>query len=425
MSGNTTPPRFNVDQRRIEANLRSFARIGYSRDGGMNRLAFSRNDLRARQLLLHVLQNLGASARIDGFGNVFARLEGSEPGLPPLLIGSHLDAVPGGGRFDGSVGVTAALEVLAVLRDQQYVTRHPVELVSFACEESSRFGRGTLGSGIVAGVFDPESVLGLTDARGSRLDRVLERAGLSPAEVPNARRGPGDFHGYLEMHIEQGRVLEEARSQVGVVEGIAAPTRFRVRIHGQADHSGATPMGLRRDALTGAAEIILAVERRVREAGNVVGTVGAAAVDPGAINVVPGNVTLAVDIRSIDGIAKASVVQSVCADVEAIATGRGLKTEIELLTDEEPVELDPRVIATFDRHCTARRIPSLRIMSGAGHDAMHMARICPAGMILVPSRDGISHHRDEWTDLEDVVAGAQIFVDTAVDLAVNGIPETA
>lgn len=421
MPRNTTLPRFTVDRRRIEENLRSFARIGYSQDGGMNRLAFSRNDLRARQLLLHVLQNLGASARIDGFGNVFARLDGAEPDLPPLLIGSHLDAVPGGGRFDGSVGVTAALEVLSVLREQRFTTRYPVELVSFACEESSRFGRGTLGSGIVAGVFEPDDVLALTDARGTRLARVLQRAGLDPAKVPQARRAPGEFLAYLEMHIEQGRVLEEAGAQVGVVEGIAAPTRFRVHVSGQADHSGATPMELRRDALTGAAEIILAVERHARAGGNVVGTVGVATVEPGAMNVVPGHVTLAVDIRSIDGQAKAAVVERVWADVVATAKARDLETEIELLTDEEPVTLDSRVIATFDRRSSERGIPSLRLVSGAGHDAMHIARLCPAGMILVPSRDGISHHRDEWTDLADVVAGAQIFVDAAVELATNGV----
>lgn len=424
MSREIKLPSFTVNRKRIEANLRAFARIGYSRDGGMNRLAFSRNDLRARQLLLHVLQNLGASAHIDGFGNVFARLEGSEPDLPPLLIGSHLDAVPQGGRFDGSVGVTAALEVLSVLREHGYVARYPVQLVSFACEESSRFGRGTLGSGIVAGVFEPADVLALTDSRGTRLDRVLRRAGLNPAKVPDARRSPGDFLAYLEMHIEQGRVLEEAGKTVGVVEGIAAPTRFRVHVSGQADHSGATPMGLRRDALTGAAEIVLAVERHARNAGNVVGTVGVATVEPGAMNVVPGKVILAVDIRSIDGEAKAAVVEQVRADIAATASARDLETEIELLTDEEPVTLDSRVIEILDRHSNARGIPSLRLMSGAGHDAMHIARLCPAGMILVPSRDGISHHRDEWTELEDVVAGAQVFVDSAIELAMTGMPNS-
>ena len=422
MSEPSSSPRIDVDPSRIEANLRAFARIGYSRDGGMNRLAFSRNDLRARQYLLHVLRNLGASARIDGFGNVFARIEGSSPDLPPLLVGSHLDAVPAGGRFDGSVGVAAALEVLSVLHEEGIVPRHPVELVSFACEESSRFGRGTLGSGIVAGVFDPHEVLNLTDAHGNRLERVLQRAGLDPSKLAEARHAPGDYLAYLEMHIEQGRVLEEAGAVVGVVEGIAAPTRFRVHVEGQADHSGATPMTLRRDALTGGAEIILAVERHARSAGNVVGTVGVVTVEPGAMNVVPGRVTLAVDVRSIDGEAKAKVVGLIRDDIEEIARARDLEIDVELLTDEEPVRLDRRVIETLSRMSAHRQVPSLRIMSGAGHDAMHIARLCPAGMILVPSRNGISHHRDEWTELEHVVAGTQVFVDAALEIATNGLP---
>ncbi|MGA7671886.1 MAG: Zn-dependent hydrolase [Nitrolancea sp.] len=422
MSAPSGSLRIDVDPSRIEANLRAFARIGYSRDGGMNRLAFSRNDLRARQYLLHLLQTLGASARIDGFGNVFGRVDGSEPSLPPLLVGSHLDAVPAGGRFDGSVGVAAALEVLSVLREHRITPRHPIELVSFACEESSRFGRGTLGSGIVAGAFDPNEVLNLTDAHGTRLERVLERAGLDPNELAEARRASGDYLAYLEMHIEQGRVLEEVGKVVGVVEGIAAPTRFRVHVQGQADHSGATPMTLRRDALTGAAEIILAVERHARAAGNVVGTVGVATVEPGAMNVVPGRVTLAVDVRSIDASAKAAVVRQIRDDIEATARARNLKIDVELLTDEEPVRLDRHVIETLDRMCALRETPSLHIMSGAGHDAMHIARLCPAGMILVPSRNGISHHRDEWTEIEHVVAGTQVFVDAALEIATNGIP---
>jgi beta-ureidopropionase / N-carbamoyl-L-amino-acid hydrolase len=411
----------SVNPRRIESNLRAFARIGYSPDGGMSRLAFSRADLRARQLLLHVMHNLGLATRVDGFGNVFGRLEGTEPSLPPLLIGSHLDAVPGGGRFDGSIGVAAALEVVALFRERQLSTRYPLEVVSFASEESSRFGRGTLGSGIVAGAWEPEQILDLTDAKGFTLRRALQRAGLDPDKVTRARRAPGDFLAYLEMHIEQGRVLEDAQAQIGVVEGIAAPTRFRVQVEGQADHSGATPMGLRRDALTGAAEIILSVERLAQEAGNVVGTVGAARVDPGAINVVPGRVDMLVDVRSIDGTAKAVVVDRIRGAIDAVALARDLRTSIQILTDEQPVRLDRRVIATFARLCEERAIPWRRMMSGAGHDAMHIARLCPAGMILAPSRNGISHHRAEWTDLKDIVAGAQVFADAAFEIAMDGV----
>jgi hydantoinase/carbamoylase family amidase len=422
--GTATAARFDVRPGRIQAQLRGLARIGYSADGGMNRLAFTRQDLRARQLLLHILGNLGIEPRIDPFGNVFGRIPGTGRAAddPPLLLGSHIDTVPGGGRFDGSVGMVAALEVAALVAEHRIETRHPIEIVSFACEESSRFGRGTMGSGIVAGIWGPDEILGLTDARGIRLEQALQRAGLEPRRLAEARRAPGDFLAYLEIHIEQGRVLEEAGLQVGVVDGIAAPTRFRAQLIGHADHSGATPMGLRHDALAAAAEVILAVERFATAAGNVVGTVGTVRVDPGAINVIPGRVELGIDVRSTVGSAKAAVVQRIRDEIDAICRARDLTHQIVVMTDEEPVRLDPRVVAELERRAAQRGLPSHRMPSGAGHDAMQIARLCPAGMLMVPSRGGISHHRDEWTSLDDIVAGIQVYADAALTIADQGVP---
>ena len=414
MSAATAAP--PVSAERIEASLRAFARIGYSADGGMNRLAFSRADLRARQLLLHLLRSLGLTVRIDEVGNVFGRLPGRESGLP-LLLGSHLDTVPGGGRFDGALGVVAALEAVRLLQERDVSPRHPVELVSFACEESSRFGRGTLGSGVLAGTWGARELLGLSDGRGVRLEQALRRAGIDPEGIDRARREPGDFLAYLELHIEQGRVLEEARCQVGVVEGIAAPTRFRVTLGGQADHSGATPMGLRHDALAGAAEIVLAVERAARAVSGVVGTVGTLRLEPGAINVIPGRVELGVDVRSTSAADKARVVAAIRAEIARVAGARALEWAITVLTDEEPVRLDPRLVDLLEDGCRARAVPAVRLPSGAGHDAMQMARLCPAGMLMVPSRRGVSHHRDEWTSLADIVAGVQVYADAALALA--------
>ena len=419
MSAGTLLP---VDGARITAALRAFARIGYRADGGMNRLAFSRADLQARQLLLHLMQGYGLESRIDPAGTVFGRLPGRQPG-PPVLLGSHLDTVPGGGRFDGSVGVVAALESVALLASRGEPPRHPVELVSFACEESSRFGRGTLGSGIVAGSWGAAEVLGLTDARGVRLEQALRRAGLDPQRIDEARRRPGDFLAYLELHIEQGRVLEESGAAVGVVEGIAAPTRFRVTLTGQADHSGATPMPLRHDALAGAAEVVLAVERAARAIPGVVGTVGTLRLEPGAINVIPGRVELGIDVRSTSAADKAAAVATIRAELDRVAAERGLELGITMLSDEEPVRLDSRLVAALEAACRERGIASVRMPSGAGHDAMHVARLCPAGMLMVPSRRGISHHRDEWTDLEDIVTGVQVYADVAQTLAESGVPE--
>lgn len=406
-----------VDPARIRANLGAFARIGYSLDGGINRLAFSQADLRARQTLVYLLVSLGLRPSVDGIGNVFGRLPGDDDGIPPVLVGSHLDTVPGGGRFDGSVGVVAALEVAAVLRERGIVTRRPIEIVSFSCEESSRFGRSTLGSGVVAGTWDPHEILSLTDARGLRLEQVLRRLGLNPARIASAHRAPGDFAAYVELHIEQGRVLEEAGARLGIVEAIAAATRLRVRLSGRADHSGATPMALRHDALAGAAEVILAVERAARSTPGVVGTVGTLRVEPGAINVVPGQVDLSVDVRAAEGAAKLRVVDAVEDAIREIAAGRGLTASIEPMSAEEPVRLAAEVTDLLERAAAARKVPALRLNSGAGHDAMQMARLCPAGMLMVPSRGGISHNRAEWTDLDDIVAGIQVLVDAVLELA--------
>lgn len=419
----TDDTRALVDPRRILTNLRSFARIGYGRDGGITRLAFSQDDLRARLLLLHLMQSQGMTTRIDGFGNVFGRVPGAgDDALPPVLVGSHLDTVPGGGRFDGSVGIVAALELATIMRQHELTTRYPLEIVSFASEESSRFGRGTLGSGIVAGTWEPDEVLALRDNRGIQLGNVLRRLGLDPADVASARREPGDFSAYLEIHIEQGRVLEDAGARVGVVEGIAAPTRFWLRLTGRADHSGATPMTLRQDAMAGAAEIILAVERTAGEVPGVVGTVGIVRVEPGVMNVVPGRVDLGVDIRSSESTSKQQVVQRVREQAEAVAADRQLSLEIEMVSDEEPVPLDQRVVSLLEQRCVAHGYPSLRLPSGAGHDAMQMARLCPAGMVLVPSLAGVSHNRAEWTDLDDIVAGVQVIVDAALQIAREGMP---
>lgn len=407
-----------VDAARVAAHLRAFARIGYSPDGGMRRLAFSRAELRARELLLHLLATLGLATRVDGIGNVFGRVPGAAaPDLPPLLVGSHLDTVPGGGRFDGAVGVVAALELAALLRERGLVTRRPVEIVSFAGEESSRFGRATLGSGVLAGAWDAAEVLELRDAAGVRLGRELRRMGLDPALAGTARREPGAFAAFLELHIEQGRVLEESGDRLGAIEAIAAPVRFRLRLTGRADHSGATPMGLRRDALAGAAEVILAVERRASTALGVVGTVGTARVEPGAINVVPGVVELGIDVRGTVAADRAAVVAALREDVARIAAARGLAADLQTTSDEAPVPLDPGLVATLERHARARGLRCRRMVSGSGHDAMQLARLCPAGLLMVPSRGGVSHNRAEWTDLADIVAGTQVLCDAALDLA--------
>jgi hydantoinase/carbamoylase family amidase len=413
---------YAVNAERIREELRAFARIGYRADGGMHRLAFSRADRQARQRFVYRLRQLGLAVDVDAFGNVFGWLtdQAADPTLPPVLLGSHLDTVPGGGRFDGTAGVVAALEVVTVVREHGLRLTRPLGVVAFSCEESSRFGRGTLGSALVAGTVTPDEILDLRDSQGTTLRQILARSGLYPELLATVRRPPGAFAAYLELHIEQGRVLESTGAVIGIVEAIAAPTRLWVTVVGQADHAGATPMPLRRDALTGAAEIILAVERLALSHPGSVGTVGVVRVEPGAINVIPGRVELGIDLRSADAGTKAALVTAVQQALAVIARERELDVACATLTDETPVPLDPAIIALLEQCAAARQLPYRRMISGAGHDAMQIAQICPAGMILVPSRAGISHNPHEWTAPDDIAQGTQVLLDAALVLATSG-----
>lgn len=410
----------SVNPERIRDHLRAFARIGYATDGGMRRLAFSRAEHRARQLLWHHLTTLGLEPRIDAIGNVFGRLRGRQDEAASVLVGSHLDTVPGGGRFDGAVGVVAALEIAAVLRDANWRPAAPFEVVSFAGEESSRFGRGTLGSGVMAGVWDARDVVDLRDAHGVTLGQELRRAGLDPAHAGDARRAAGTIAAFLELHIEQGRVLEDSGARVGIVTAIAAPTRFRLALTGRADHSGATPMGMRQDALTGAAEVILAIERNATAVPGVVGTVGTVRLEPGAINVVPGRVELGIDVRGADAEAKALAIGAMRREIDRIASSRGLRAELVVTSHEDPVPLDAGLAGRLETLCATRDIPARRLVSGSGHDAMQVARLGPSAMLMLPSRAGISHNPLEWTDLDDIVRGTQVLLDLVLELTGDG-----
>jgi hydantoinase/carbamoylase family amidase len=407
----------NLD--RLLADVEAFSAIGGDGQGGVTRLAFTPVDQSARRLFREKLAAAGLSVRVDAMGNVFGRRGGRENDLPPLLLGSHLDSVPNGGRFDGPLGVLSALEVIRMLDDAQVQTRRPVEVACFAAEESSRFGTGTLGSKAVTGKLTPRMLEALRDAEGRTLAESLRECGLSPDRLAEVRRGSGEYHAYLELHLEQGAVLEHAGVPVGLVTGIAAPTRFRVTYTGRADHSGATPMGLRRDALVAGAELVLSVRRVVLTHGSPtsVGTVGVLRVQPGAMNVIPGEASLGIDLRDIDAEAKRRITKNVQAVARRIARKWTLEVSIETLSDESPVPLPERVRQVSAAACQACGIPFLELPSGAGHDAMYMAEIAETGMIFVRCREGISHNPAEFVAPQDIAAGATVLAETALRLA--------
>lgn len=407
----------NID--RLMADLEAFSAIGSDGQGGVTRLAFTPADQSARRLFQDKLAAAGLRVRVDAIGNVFGRRGGRETALPPVLLGSHMDSVPNGGRFDGPLGVLSALEVVRMLDDARAQTRRPVEVACFAAEESSRFGSGTLGSKAVVGKLKPDMLDRLRDPEGRTLAEVLQECGLLPDRLPEVRRRPGEYHAYLELHLEQGAVLEHAGIPIGLVTGIAAPTRFHVTYTGRADHSGATPMGLRRDALVSGAELVLSVRRIVLAHGSPtsVGTVGVLRVQPGAMNVIPGQASLGIDLRDIDADAKSRIAKKVQAAARRIARKWKLDVSVETLTDESPVPLSERVRQVSAAACQACGIPFQELPSGAGHDAMYIAEIAETGMIFVRCREGISHNPAEFVEPQDIAAGAAVLAETALRLA--------
>ena len=376
---------------------------------GINRLAFTDADWAGRQYIIDRMTDAGLSVEIDDFGNVIGYKIGKKPDLPVVMVGSHTDSVPNGGNYDGVVGVLSAIEVIRSMIDDGYEHDHTIAVVSFMCEESGRFGNATLGSKAMRGELTLQDLHHLVDKQGISLYEALKGRNLNPDGIETmAYKRP--VKSFTEIHIEQGKVLEHEQKTIGIVTGIAAPERFYVTIRGNADHSGATPMNLRHDALCGASKIILGIEEiaSMQEEPPVVGTVGVVEVTPGAMNVIPGAVKLGVDIRSISKAARNSVVTLVKEFIDITAEKRGLSYTIETIAQDYPVEMHPAMIREIEEAVKSVGVEYMTMPSGAGHDAMHWAEVVPTGMIFIPCRDGISHNPAEFAEMDDIVTGAAV-----------------
>lgn len=405
---------------RFQENFCSIAQFGIQKNGGATRLAFSREDMDARNFLIEAMRSARLQVSIDPIGNIRGLRSGTDPNLAPVMIGSHLDTVPDGGHYDGVVGVLAALEVVSTLNDLEIETLRPIEIVNFSAEESSRFGMATIGSKAITGKIDQSDLTKLIDKNGESLHLVLSKAGQSLDELSNSTLNESSLHAYLELHIEQGPVLENKAVNIGIVTDIAAPTRFKVKIIGRSDHSGNTPMDMRRDALAGAAEIVLAVEQLTTHGGvNTVGTVGELNVHPGAMNVIPGHVELSIDIRDTSLSDKKIVVQQLRQRLDAIAKARQLEIIITTICDDVPVKLSEHISAKLSDHATKLGLSYLAMPSGAGHDAMHFASIVPTGLIFIPSIKGISHNPAEKSTMDDIINGTELLFDIVKELAMS------
>jgi beta-ureidopropionase / N-carbamoyl-L-amino-acid hydrolase len=398
-----------VDRERLLASLDEYAMIGATPSGGVTRLALSEQDRAVRDRFREDVVATGAVVSVDDIGTIVARRPGRE-GLPPIQIGSHLDSVRNGGRFDGVLGVLGGLEVLRALETSGHATRHPIEVIDWTNEEGVRFEPAMMGSGVAYGAFDRDWADGRTDRDGVRFGDALDTIGYR-GDITN-RPAPGEA--YLELHIEQGPVMDDAGVAVGVVEGILGITWMNVIIEGQADHAGPSPMALRRDALAAAAEVISMVEALAIESGPpVVGTVGRLAPEPGLVNVVPGRVEMSVDLRHMESDGLDALVSTFTERADAIASRRGVDIAVDRFWTSVSTPFDPGIVAAI---AAAAGPEAMRLWSGAGHDAKYAADAGPAGMIFVRSRGGLSHCEEELSEPDDIVAGVATLLQTVLAL---------
>lgn len=408
----------NVDSNRLMSELDRLAGFSDTEAPAVTRVVYTEADMRARAFLKSLCQDAGLVIREDSLGNLFARWEGAEPNLPAVGTGSHIDAIPHSGRYDGTVGVLGGLEALRALHAGGYRPRRSLELVLFTSEEPTRFGLGCLGSRALSGASRPEALSALRDGDALSLNQIREAAGFA-GELASVKLPAGYYSAFLELHIEQGPLLERAGIPIGIVTAIAAPAALRVELEGTGGHAGAVLMPERHDALCAAAELILAVEQAALTTGSAdtVATTGTCQVHPGAVNGIPSKVVLQIDIRDIALGPRDRVVQKIGEVGEQIATERGIKLRMETLNADLPATMAPTIVEAASAACSQLGLASQRMVSRAYHDSLYMARICPTGMIFIPCRDGVSHRPDEYASPEAIAAGVQVLALTLARLA--------
>ena len=407
-----------VDAEHLMREFEELAGFSDAEPPAVTRVVFTETDLRARQFLKERCADAGLLVREDALGNTFARWEGTNPALPAVGTGSHTDAIPHSGRYDGTVGVLGGLEALRALRETGFQPTRSLELLIFTSEEPTRFGLGCLGSRALCGAADLGALDRMVDKEGRSLEKVRTAAGfsgpLSAVTLPDSY-----YSAFVELHIEQGPLLERDGVPVGAVTAIAAPAALRVRFEGTGGHAGAVLMSDRHDALCAAAEVILAVEKSARSTGSpdTVATVGFCTVHPGASNSIPSRVTVEIDIRDIALAPRNQVVTDVEHGVAEIAARRGLQAGFEILNADPPATMARPIVDAVQAVCSQLGLACERMVSRAYHDSLYMARICPTGMIFIPCRAGVSHRPDEFASPEAITQGVQVLALTLAKLS--------
>ena len=405
-----------IDAERLRADIDSLAGIGRRPDQGIYRMAFSDGDMAARDWLVQRIGDAGLGVHQDGAANIHARL-GWHEGVAGVMAGSHIDTVPGAGHLDGALGVLCALEALRTLKDSGIALKRPLEATAFSDEEG-RFG-GLFGSQALAGQVTPEYLHNARDLDGVTLVDAMAARGLDARAALHAQRAPGSLHAYVELHIEQGPVLDRQGVAVGIVDAITGLFKWQVTLTGTANHAGTTPMNLRADAFQGLTEFAAQIDRVLEEHGSPasVATIGRVELLPGAANVVPGQAVFSLDVRDTDAGVLAHLAGALQRTLAAIARRRGLMFEYEILSDIAPVPCAHLVRHAVEQSVEALGIRATHINSGAAHDAQVIAGIAPAGMVFVPSKEGRSHSSAEWTAWNDIEAGANVLLHTLQRLA--------
>lgn len=406
-----------INEDRLWRRLEELGEIGRNESsGGITRLSFTDEERAAKDLVASYMQEANLSVREDVVGNLIGRREGSDPEAPVILVGSHIDSVYEGGMFDGTLGVLAGVEVLQAIQEQGVTTRQPIEIIAFTDEEGARFGFGMIGSRALAGTLE-DSDLERTDEAGVSVAEAMERSSLDPGSIKEAARSENSVKAYVEVHIEQGKVLESQGLPVGVVEGIASILWRKFVVSGEAGHAGTNPMNIRRDALSAAARILQVIEDEAKKTGTTVGTVGQLEVSPGGINIIPSEVKFTLDLRDLSEQIRDSAEQRILDRAQDICTERGAELQTEVLQRVKAAPCSQAIQRFAQEACRELDLDPITLPSGAGHDAMQLKDLCQIGMIFVRSKNGISHNPEEWSAKEDCVHGTEVLHHTVLNLA--------
>ena len=402
----------SVNSQRIESRIFELAKFGQDANGHGYRVAYTKGDIEGRAWFMELMKKAGLDPTIDAAGNIIGKRKGKNPSLKPIGFGSHIDMVPDGGNYDGTLGSISALEIIETLNENKVVTEHPLEVIIFGNEEGGTIGSKAMVGELTNDGLQQKSQSGLTMAEG------IKAIGGNPDDIQSCIRKKGDFHAWVELHIEQGGILEREKIQIGVVEGIVGIVHWEVTVEGFANHAGATPMNMRQDALLAASKFIIAVNEVINSVkGTQVGTVGKIAVQPGAYNVIPGKVALGLEIRDLS----ADKIEMLFHEIEkrAATIAKASKTSISFLrqpNESKPALTNKALQQTINTSAKALGFSTKFMQSGAGHDSQHIASIAPAAMIFIPSVGGISHSPKEFSTATDMTNGANVLLQTILKL---------